>query len=134
MKELKLCPFCGEEPLMFFSDETRFEDDVNGWVVGCITENCPGHIAMSWTFWGFDGREKAISAWNNRVDPKQKHLEAPFAIGDIVEEIGDPVAGRKYEVVREINAFMTLRQTDLGWWRMNRRKDVLARKWRKVVE
>lgn len=58
---LKLCPHCGEEHVCLFGVQ---DEDGPAFAVGCVTGDCPGHVATSWRY---ITREKAIEAWNRRV-------------------------------------------------------------------
>ena len=60
-EELKLCPFCGGEAvIMLWLDGECF-------CVGCINDECHGEIQTDGGF-GYEGKERAIKAWNKRVE------------------------------------------------------------------
>ena len=60
--ELLPCPFCGEEHICLFDEH---DDNGLSFAVGCVTEDCHGHVAISWHF---DTKEEAIEAWNTRAE------------------------------------------------------------------
>ena len=59
---LKPCPWCGEEHICLFDEH---DDEGLSFAVGCVSEDCPGHVATSWRY---ITREKAIEAWNTRAE------------------------------------------------------------------
>lgn len=80
MMELKPCPFCGKQPVVFlsvFSESYRIRCDGKS---GCGVETAP-----------YGAKEKAIKAWNKRTDLvplevwKQTAWERDIAIGQLEE-------------------------------------------------
>ena len=61
-ERLKPCPWCGEEHICLFEVQ---DEDGSAFAVGCVSEDCPGHVAASWRY---ITREKAIEAWNTRAE------------------------------------------------------------------
>lgn len=57
MIELKPCPFCGEMPIIHGGES-------GGYYIECINGDCTC-LPISWSY---ETKEKAIEAWNRRVN------------------------------------------------------------------
>ena len=66
---LKPCPWCGEEHICLFEVQ---DEDGSAFAVGCVSEDCPGHVAASWRY---ITREKAIEVWNTRAERTCSYVE-----------------------------------------------------------
>ena len=62
MKELKPCPFCGEEATLV---EDIYDDRLFSYVI-CSNDNCNANTGRC------DTKDEAIAKWNNRVSEASK--------------------------------------------------------------
>ena len=60
--ELKNCPFCGSEPMLY-------EHDIGDWIVICGDDNCP--VCYCKDKHTKTTRQNAIKAWNTRTPPEE---------------------------------------------------------------
>lgn len=120
--ELKPCPFCGEVP------KTQ---DIENCSIGFFCLMCRCGKAM--TLW-HETKCDVIEEWNTRVKPKPTHIDAPFAIGDIIEPIVGNPYNSEFEVVGETATTMDLKNVKgmLEGLTIKRNKKTLARDWRLV--
>lgn len=125
--ELKPCPFCGSRADLEIT--SLFEGDTT-LVVSCTGCGCELLARRNAT------EQEAIAAWNQRAKLEPKRIEAPFAIGDIIEPNEPNKYHKRFEVVRDTGCYMELRFLDSGLagMTMKRRKDVLKRDYRSVVD
>ena len=74
-EELKPCPFCGEGRVCLFDVQG---EEGPAFTIGCVTDDCPGHVAVSWRY---PTREKAIEAWNTRYERTCNAEQIPYMPG-----------------------------------------------------